>query len=112
MNSVYVESFTNRPICNVLKKSLPPFNPNHFLFFSSQDRLEHSRKWKHFSRVYNKFGTLSYHTYKTKQFFRKKNTFTLVEMLQITDIEKTDSKGEDSCLNWTSYNGRWKVCVN
>ena len=30
----------------------------------------------------------------------------------LPDIEKTDSKEEIFCLNWTIYNGRRKVCVN
>ena len=33
-------------------------------------------------------------------------------MQQLPDIEKTDSKKEISCLKWTKYNGRRKVCVN
>ena len=33
-------------------------------------------------------------------------------MQQLPDIEKIDSKEEISCLNWTIYNGRRKVCVN
>ena len=33
-------------------------------------------------------------------------------MQQLPDIEKTDSKEEISCLKWTIYNGRRKVCVN
>ena len=37
---------------------------------------------------------------------------TVVEMQQLPDIEKTDSKEEISCLKWTIYNGRRKVCVN
>ena len=37
---------------------------------------------------------------------------TIVEMQQVPDIEKSDSKEEISCLNWTMYNGRRKVCVN
>ena len=43
--------------------------------------------------------------------FPEKFTLTLVEMQQMPDIEKTDSKAEISCLKWTKYNGR-KVCVN
>ena len=42
----------------------------------------------------------------------EKLTLTVVEMQQLTDIEKTDSKKEKSCLKWTIYNGRRKVCVN
>ena len=32
-------------------------------------------------------------------------------MQQLPDIEKNDSKDEISCLKWTIYNGRRKVCV-
>ena len=42
----------------------------------------------------------------------KKNTLTLVENQQLPDIEKIDSKDEISCLKWTIYNGRRKVCIN
>ena len=33
-------------------------------------------------------------------------------MQQLADIEKTASKEEISCLKWTIYIGRRKVCVN
>ena len=33
-------------------------------------------------------------------------------MQQLTNIEKIDSKEEKSCLKWTMYNGRRKVCIN
>ena len=33
-------------------------------------------------------------------------------MQQLSDIEKTDSKEEISCLKGTKYDGRRKVCVN
>ena len=39
-------------------------------------------------------------------------TLTVVEMQQLPDNEGTDSKKEVSCLKWTIYNGRRKVCVN
>ena len=42
----------------------------------------------------------------------EKLTLTVVEMQQMPDIEKADSKEEISCLKWTIYNGRRKVCVN
>ena len=41
----------------------------------------------------------------------EKLTLSVVEMQQLPDIEKTDSKEEISCLKWTIYNGRRKVCV-
>ena len=39
-------------------------------------------------------------------------TLTVVEMQQLPDTEKTDSKKEISCIKWTMCNGRRKVCVN
>ena len=42
----------------------------------------------------------------------EKLTLTVVEMQQLPDIEKTDSKEELSHLKWTIFNGRRKVCVN
>ena len=41
-----------------------------------------------------------------------KITLTLVESQQLPDIEKVDSKDEISCLKWTIYNGRRKVCIH
>ena len=42
----------------------------------------------------------------------EKITLTLVETQQLPDIEKADSKDEITCLKWTIYNGRRKVCIN
>ena len=42
----------------------------------------------------------------------EKFTLTLVETQQLPGIEKADSKDEISCLKWTIYNGRRKVCIN
>ena len=42
----------------------------------------------------------------------EKITLTLVETQQLPDIEKSDSRDEISCLKWTIYNGRRKVCIN
>ena len=42
----------------------------------------------------------------------KKITLPLVETQQLPDIQKADSKDEISCLKWTIYNGRRKVCIN
>ena len=41
----------------------------------------------------------------------EKVTLTVVETQQLPDIEKTDSKEEISCLKWTIFIGRRKVCV-
>ena len=42
----------------------------------------------------------------------EKFTLIVVEMQQLSDIEKADSKEEIPCLKWKTYNGRRKVCVN
>ena len=42
----------------------------------------------------------------------EKITLALVETQQLPDIEKVDSKNEISCLKWTIYNGRRKVCIS
>ena len=39
----------------------------------------------------------------------KQLTLTIVEMKQLSDIEKTDSKKELSCFNWTIYDCTKKV---
>ena len=39
-------------------------------------------------------------------------TLTLVETQQLPEIEKVDFKNELSCLKWTIYNGRRKVCIS
>ena len=49
---------------------------------------------------------------KTPKIFPEKNTLTLVEMQQLPEIEKVDLKNEISCLKWTIYNGRRKVCIS
>ena len=41
-----------------------------------------------------------------------KLTLTVVEMQQLPDIEKTDSKKQSFFLKWTIYFIRRKVCVN
>ena len=42
----------------------------------------------------------------------EKLTQIVVEMQQLPDFEKPVSNDEVSCLKWTIYNGRRKVCVN
>ena len=42
----------------------------------------------------------------------EKITLTLVETQQLRDIEKVDSEDEISCLKWTIYKGRRRVCIN
>ena len=42
----------------------------------------------------------------------EKFTLSVLEMQQLSDIEKTDSKEEIADLKWTIYYGRRKLCVN
>ena len=41
----------------------------------------------------------------------EKITLTLLETQQLPDIQKVESKDEISCLKWTIYDGRRKVCI-
>ena len=63
-----------------------------------------------FLKLKTKLGL--YHVELRSDDFPRKITLTLVETQQLPDIEKVDSKDEISCLKWTIYNGRRKVCIN
>ena len=63
-----------------------------------------------FLKLKTKFGP--YHVELRSKDSPEKITLTLVETQQLPDIQKADSKDEISCLKWTIYNGRRKVCIN
>ena len=48
----------------------------------------------------------------TRKASREKRTLTVFELQQLSNIVKTESKEEISCLKRTIYIGRRKVCVN
>ena len=62
-----------------------------------------------FLKLKTKLGL--YHVEHGSKVSPEKITLTLVETQQLPDIEKSDSKNEISCLKWTIYNGRRKVCI-
>ena len=63
-----------------------------------------------FLKLKSKFGL--YHVELKSKDSPEKFTPTLVETHQLPDIEEVDSKDEISCLKWTIYNGRRKLCIN
>ena len=63
-----------------------------------------------FLKLKSKLGL--YHVELKSKASPEKIMLTLVETQQLPDIEKADSKDEISCLKWTIYNGRRKVCIN
>ena len=64
-----------------------------------------------FLELKSKFGC--YHkVLTTPKFSPAKFTLAVVEMQQLPDIERSDSKEEIPCLKSTINNGRRKVCVN
>ena len=66
---------------------------------------------KPFLELKSKLGR--YHVvYTTPKASPEELTLAVVEMQQLPDIEKSDSKEELSCLKLTKYNGQRKVCVN
>ena len=85
-----------------------------FIFFHS---IRFKLNWnigdkrKLFSKLKSKLG-LCHVVLTTPKTSREKLTQTLVELHQLPDVGKTDSKGEISCPKWTKFNGRRKVCVN
>ena len=114
MNSVYDKVLLINPfvMCNVLLKVVSScllstiifsirvktswnFGDNRNFFFKLKSKLE----------LYHVVLT----TPKTSS---EKLTLTVVELQQLQDIDKTDSKEEISCLKWTTYNGRREVCAN
>ena len=64
-----------------------------------------------FLKLKSKLG-LHHVVLKTPKTSPEKITLTLVEMQQLAEIEEVDSKIEVSCLKWTKYNGRRKVCIS
>ena len=54
-----------------------------------------------FLKLKSKLGL--YHVVLKPRTSPEKNTLTLVEMQQLPEIEKVDSKNEVSCLKWTIY---------
>ena len=63
-----------------------------------------------FLKLKTKLGL--YHVERKNKDSPEKITLSLVETQQLPDIEKYDSRDEISCLKWTIYNGRRKVCMN
>ena len=76
----------------------------------SQNELEHWTKQKPFSEIEIKIGLYQVVLTKPKT-SRKEITLTSVEMQQLPEKEKVNPKNEISCLKWTLYNGRRKVCI-
>ena len=64
-----------------------------------------------FLNLKSKLG-LSHIVLTTPKTSPEKLTLTVNERQQLPNIEKTDSKEQLSCLKWTIYNGRRKVCVH
>ena len=63
-----------------------------------------------FLKLRTKLGL--YHVELKSKDSHDKITLNLVETQQLPDIEKADSRDEISCLKWTIYIGRRKICIN
>ena len=74
--------------------------------------MEHWRKRNLFLKLISKLGLYQV-VLTTPKTSPEKITLTLVEMQQLLEIEKVDSRKEISCLKkWTKYDGRRKVCIS
>ena len=111
MNSLYDKDIINQPIFNVLKEVvssvyfLPLFFFQAKMSWNIRDNRNLFFKWKSKVGLHHVVLTIPKNCI-------EKLTLTVNEMQQLPDIEKTDSKEEISCLKWTIYIGRRKVCVN
>ena len=72
--------------------------------------MEHWKKQKPISQIEMKIVTLSCCANNPKT-SPEKFTLTLVEMQQLPEFGKVDSKNEIVCQKWTIYNRRRKVCI-
>ena len=108
-NSVYDEVIANKPICNVLQKLVASIY-SFILCIRVRMSWNIEDNKNLFLKLKTKLGL--YHVELKSKDSREKITLTLVGTQQLPDIEKTDSKDEVSCLKWTIYNGRKKVCIN
>ena len=97
----------SRPICKFLKKQLHVFTS----FFSNKMSWNIGVIKNFFLNLNSKLG-LCHVVLTTPKTSPGKLTLTVVEMQDLPDIQKTDSKEETSCLKWTIYNGKRKAYVN
>ena len=111
MNSIYDKIFEITLICNLLQKLIATSYFLSIFFHSSRNQLEHWRQQKPRSQAEIKSGTLSRCTYNCKN-SPEEITPTVFEMQHLSDMEKTDTQGEISCLKRTIKYCRGKVCVN
>ena len=111
MNSVYEKFISNQPICNVLEKVISSVYALSLFFIRVKTIWNIGDYRKFFLKLKSKLG-LYLVVLTTLKCSPEKITLTVVEMQQLPDIDKTDSKEEISCLKGTLYIGRKKVCVN
>ena len=99
------------PFVVFYKKQFHLFTLYHFSYNRVEMKWNNGENRNVFLKLKSKMGL--YHVVlTTPKTSPEKFTLTVVEMQQLPDIEKTDSKEEISCLKWTTNNGRRKVCVN
>ena len=112
MNSVYDKVTANQPICNISWKVITTIYSNNLFFFFESVRMSWNigDNRNFFLKLKTKLWL--YHFELRSKDSPEKITLTLVETQQLPDIEKVDSKDQISCLKWTIYNGRRKVCIS
>ena len=111
MTSVYDKVILMNPFIMFFKKYFHLFTLHQYFSIRVMMCWNIGDNRNFFLKLKSKLGL--YHVVlKTPKTSPEKITPFVVEMQQLPDIEKTDSKEEISCLKWTIYNGRRKVCVN
>ena len=120
INSAFDKVIANQPICNILQticnyfatSNIATIYSSHLFFLFESVRMscnigDHRNL---FPKLKAKLGL--YHVELRSTDSPEKITLTLVEIQQLPDIEKADSKDEHSCLKGKIYNGRKEVCIN
>ena len=114
MSSVYDKVIADQPISNVLWKVIASvyFNQLFFLLESIRTSWSIGDNRNLFLKLKTKLGLYHVELRSKPKDSPEKNTLILLETQQLPDIGKVDSRDEISCLIWSDYNGRRKVCIN
>ena len=105
MNSVCDQVLDNKPLCNIANSF--PYN-FHFSFNLSRMSWNIGENSNLFLRLKTNLGL--YHVVlTTPKSSPTKITLTIAEFQQLPELEQCEDK--TSCLKWTIYNGRRKICV-
>ena len=112
MSSVYAKVISKNPICNFSLKVIATLYSNHSFFVFESRWVGTLEVIENSFSSYKQIWDCIMLNLENPKLLPKKFTLTLLENQKMPDIEKADSKDEISCLKWTIYNDKRKVCIN